>query len=63
MSLLRYIAGKLNWRGGGDDPILVSGTNLSIHLPCGCAESDLISGKPSCLQEIDLVVNLSLDGI
>jgi hypothetical protein len=47
------------WRGGGDDPILVTGTNLSVHLPCGCVESDSQTVVTYTVQDKDTVAGIA----
>ncbi|KAE8055389.1 hypothetical protein FH972_012229 [Carpinus fangiana] len=48
------------WRDGGDDPtLLVPGTNLSIHLPCGCVEIDSQTVVTYTVQEQDTLSRIA----
>lgn len=44
----------------GDDPILVTGTSFSIHLPCGCVDqSDFLTVVTYTVQEQDTVAGIA----
>ena len=62
--LLTYISAEIYsgqaWRDGGDDPtLLVPGTNLTIHLPCGCVEIDSQTVVTYTVQEQDTLSGIA----